>query len=207
MALGRFYVPLLPLLVLCLPFDWFTRHDKITWLCILLLFIISLQVHTDRWRVGSSNGVDSIGWLDQFSSQCTTLGQWIHKNTRADTVLATTAAGALSYYSKRQTIDLLGLTDTQIAQRPALGTRPGHQKSASFSYPLRRGANLLIYHPTMTINPPHPHPRLKDALARRGFQWYQLQVPDLTPEWWGVWALPQVFESYSESSQRDNNER
>ncbi len=67
----------------------------------------------------------------------------------ADTVISTTMAGAIAYYSRLFTIDQLGLTDREVARHGEL-TRPvrrGHAKRASPAYLSARGVNLVLHHP------------------------------------------------------------
>ena len=66
-----------------------------------------------------------------------------------DTVIATTMAGGIAYYSGLTTIDQLGLTDREVARHGVLAkpVRRGHTKRASTSYLASRGVNLVIHHP------------------------------------------------------------
>lgn len=68
--------------------------------------------------------------------------------------IATTAAGAIPYYSKLRTIDLLGLNDREIARNgdplreaPWYGLPTGHQRIARLEYVLARDVHLLLNHP------------------------------------------------------------
>lgn len=66
-----------------------------------------------------------------------------------DTVIATTMAGGIAYYSGLVTIDQLGLTDREVARHGEV-TKPvqrGHTKRASPSYLSSRGVNLVLHHP------------------------------------------------------------
>jgi hypothetical protein len=67
----------------------------------------------------------------------------------ADTVIATTMAGGIAYYSGLVTIDQLGLTDREVARHgvPATPIRRGHTKRASPAYLSTRGVNLVLHHP------------------------------------------------------------
>ncbi len=57
------------------------------------------------------------------------LGVHINKNTEKSTVVAVHAAGQIPYYSDRNTLDLLGKSDSYIAKLlPATKFRPGHNK-------------------------------------------------------------------------------
>ena len=66
-----------------------------------------------------------------------------------DTVIATTMAGGIAYYSGLITIDQLGLTDREVARHGVVAKpiRRGHLKRASTAYLASRGVNLVIHHP------------------------------------------------------------
>ncbi|AXK49652.1 hypothetical protein CRU87_09225 [Aliarcobacter trophiarum LMG 25534] len=57
------------------------------------------------------------------------LGVHINKNTDKDVIVAVHATGQIPYYSDRNTLDLLGKSDSHIAKLPpATKFRPGHNK-------------------------------------------------------------------------------
>ena len=156
---------------------------------LISLGVMSMYIHEDANRIGSRNGVDSIGWLRQFAEQCATTGQFIQQHTDPQVKLATTAAGALPFYAQRYTVDLLGLNDEWIAHHvPARGHRPGHTKSAPFRYPIDQKVDLLIYHPSFSKRASRPSSRMKRALNPFGYEWQSYQVPQLQPNWWNVWV-------------------
>jgi arabinofuranosyltransferase len=204
MALHRFMVPILPLLTLLTAvltvylFRMLPKsiHPRALSLCVLVLSVLTLGAHartehTRALKIGSEGGVDSIGWLKQFSVQCAHIGRWIHSNTPPDARLATTAAGTIAFYADRYTIDLLGLNDSWIAHNvPARGNRPGHTKSAPFRYPIDRGVTHLIYHPTLALKRPHPHHRYLKTLRPFGFRWETVHIPQMEPPWLGLWVRP-----------------
>ena len=73
-------------------------------------------------------------------------------------VIATTAAGAIPYYSNLRTVDMLGLDDPWIARHGRyLSSRPGHHRVATLGYLVGRGVNLVIGPPAMVNS---------DSLAR-----------------------------------------
>lgn len=47
-------------------------------------------------------------------------GEWLHDNLPADATIATTTIGAISYYSGVRVIDMLGLTDREVARHPRM---------------------------------------------------------------------------------------
>jgi arabinofuranosyltransferase len=68
-----------------------------------------------------------------------------------DTVISTTMAGGIAYYSGLVTIDQLGLTDREVARHGVLAkpVRRGHTRRASPAYLAGRGVNLVIHHPRL----------------------------------------------------------
>ena len=222
MAMHRFLVPLLPLCAVSvtpvlsslyrITSSKITSHISLRSELITIAFLViglaslgsnAWSQHQNANRIGSKQGVDSIGWLRQFSIQCAQVGRFISEHTDEQVKLATTAAGALPYYAQRHTIDLLGLNDAWIAHHvPARGHRPGHTKSAPFRYPLDQKVDYLVYHPTFAKNRPRAHRRYANALAPWRYEWRTYQVPDLTPSWWGVWVLKTTPKINLESSDR-----
>jgi arabinofuranosyltransferase len=66
----------------------------------------------------------------------------------SDLKIATTAAGAIPYYSDLRTVDMLGLNDEWVAMNGEYASdRPGHQKRATLAYLVSQGVNLVIGHP------------------------------------------------------------
>ncbi len=160
---------------------------------LITLTSMAFYIHQDANRIGSRNGVDSIGWLRQFSEQCAITGKFIREHTDPKIKLATTAAGALPFYAQRYTLDLLGLNDEWIAHHvPARGHRPGHTKSAPFKYPIDQKIDLLVYHPSFSHRASRPSSRMQRALQPFGYEWKSYQVPQLQPSWWSVWQKKDV---------------
>ncbi len=199
MALHRFLVPLLPLSAALCSRSLASLYRSLVstvsldqrWIkfsAIMILAASAVLIHRDANRIGSRGGVDSIGWLRQFSEQCAQTGRYINQHTPEASKLATTAAGALPFYAKRYTVDLLGLNDEWIAHHvPARGQRPGHTKAAPFRYPIDQGVDYLVYHPTFSLSQPKPSVRMQRVLSPHGYRWESYRVPGLSPPWWSVW--------------------
>jgi hypothetical protein len=65
-----------------------------------------------------------------------------------DVTIATTAAGAIPYYSMLPAVDMLGMNDAWVARNgEIIGPRPGHRRAATLAYLNERGVNLVIGHP------------------------------------------------------------
>jgi arabinofuranosyltransferase len=92
--------------------------------------------------------------------------------------IAVTAAGAIPYYSKLRTVDMLGLNDAWIARHGLrVKTQPGHERSAPFRYLQEKGVNLIIAHPlvaslTASVDPSR-------GVDLRTFRLFDAQLEDL----------------------------
>jgi len=63
-------------------------------------------------------------------------------------VIATTAVGAIPYFSGLPTVDMLGLTDPWVARHGIdVGVRPGHRRIATTTYLVSRNVNFVLGHP------------------------------------------------------------
>jgi len=84
-----------------------------------------------------------------------------------DVRIATTAAGALPYYARLETIDMLGLNDAWVARHGQMQqNRPGHQRIAPMAYLRRRHVHLLIGNPVVVhgTHPPYTREEWEDGL-------------------------------------------
>jgi hypothetical protein len=70
--------------------------------------------------------------------------------------LATTAAGAIPYYARVTSIDMLGLNDKYIARfGHYFGRAAGHERIASLAYLEQRKVNLIVSHPYVDLRTEH----------------------------------------------------
>ncbi len=91
--------------------------------------------------------------------------------------IATSAVGAISYYSGLEVVDMLGLNDRWVARYGVIsGVRPGHQRQATTSYLLSRGVNLVIGQPWL-VPADAAYPR-----ASRMEEVHRFRVPDAMPD-------------------------
>jgi len=136
-------------------------------------------------EVGSQDGIDSIGWLKQFVVQTSAIGRHLAATCPPDTLIATTAAGAIPFYSRMPTVDLLGLSDLYIAHEvPGTSARPGHRRAAPEAYVLKRHPHLLIWHPWTSAEPLIPSPAQVQYWRERGYAFRTVRVPGLEPPYW-----------------------
>jgi len=74
----------------------------------------------------------------------------------SDVFIATTAAGAIPFYSKLPTLDMLGLTDAQVAHEGELfEAQRNHTRIASIHILVERGVHLMLGQPWLR----RPHPK------------------------------------------------
>jgi arabinofuranosyltransferase len=76
------------------------------------------------------------------------LGKWVNENTPSDAVIAVNDAGALSYFGKRKTIDLLGLNNKAILFNPQLAAGLRFKLATMLEFMERENARYLIIFPS-----------------------------------------------------------
>jgi hypothetical protein len=151
----RLLVPVLPVFFILVVMS-FKKINRRTAVFILSLIIIAGSVNhaltyksDKKYRLYSIKELNGEIYNDNFGWMKTgiLLGKYF-KDKDEDITIATTAAGAIPYYSRLRTIDMHGLNDKHIALSvKAMSGRPGHQKLADFSYLEKQNVNLLIGHP------------------------------------------------------------
>ncbi len=147
----RFMVPIVPLL--CILFVQCIRvlNDKRVKMALALIPVLVSPVHAYTYH--TTLNIESIRQLHEhmYLDGWPEIGKELNKlfySKDNEVVIATTAAGAIPYYSRLTTIDMLGLNDKWIANNGIIiGTRPGHQKTAPINYFIKRNVNIVIGHP------------------------------------------------------------
>ncbi len=95
------------------------------------------------------------------------VGQFFGRSALPGESLATTAAGAIPYFSKLRCLDQLGLNDRFIARLPhAEGSGVGHRKMAPESYLARRKITYVIGHPRLYLKPKVEHLEPEEFFVR-----------------------------------------
>ncbi len=149
----RFFVPVMPGLFILLV-EWVSRlSGRAVKAALLGTILIGSWLHATTFV--AHNGLDSIAslkaHLDGPKENWVKVGKVLNNLFAGQTpevIIATTAAGAIPYYSQLTTIDMYGLNDAWIANNGlTLGTRPGHQKYAPYKYLLYSGVNLIVGYP------------------------------------------------------------
>jgi hypothetical protein len=142
---------------------------------------LSSFVHAATFHTDPDLRMDGIHQLGDFYGRYPD-GNWDRIGSAlarelADTgaVIAVSAAGAIPYYSRLESVDLWGLNDRTI---PTLGLvaayrRPGHLHRASFEYLRERGVNLIVGDPALLTLEQLRLPGLSAALR----EWAAMAMP------------------------------
>jgi arabinofuranosyltransferase len=150
----RFFVPVLPMLMAVVVWSISQLEGKMTkYVCIAVLLFgtISHQV-----LFFDFHGTDSIKKLHGiiYEEETNWKGIGIRLNelfsgVQDKVVIATSAAGAIPYYSGLNTIDMFGVNDKWIALNGDVTKhfKPGHHRSARLDYYFQTNVNLIIGHP------------------------------------------------------------
>ena len=92
-----------------------------------------------------------------------------HFRDNPDITISVLPAGAIPYFAKTRTIDMLGLNDPWVAKNgDFLSHRPGHQKISPLHYLNERCVNLVIDDPWLVR---------KDTAAARSYDCKKIYIP------------------------------
>ena len=151
----RFIVPIMPLIFITLvAIIQFSGNTKIRYALSFLVLIGSIHHYL---TFDTTRGIETIsqlyGHINNNNENWDTIGK-VFKTLFAEgkppVKIATTAAGAIPYYSQLPTIDMHGINDKWIARNfPVIKPRPGHQKQADLDYLIHQKVNLVIGHPQL----------------------------------------------------------
>jgi len=151
----RFLVPVLPLLFVSVVWLLFTviPYPSIRFVGIAVILWGTIH-HAQTFSFNTEDRIeptdDLRGHLYDEDKNWTGIGKTLGERFHFDTTItiATTAAGAIPYYSRMHAVDMLGLNDPWIAHNGVVvSTIPGHQRLAPLSYLVSQKVNLIISHP------------------------------------------------------------
>jgi hypothetical protein len=123
MAYGRFFLPILPIVIL-LSFAILSflksysqkRNSKPIWQFsftgAIVIFLLLNVYQTNK----AIQNKEIYPYLVMNSSRLAQLGKWLKQNYPEETVIALRRQGAIPYHSKMKSIDILGLTEREIAK-------------------------------------------------------------------------------------------
>lgn len=151
----RFFVPILPIFFITIVWILFELvNQKEVRIALISLIFLGSIFHFLTFRYDKKYGIESV---KQLKAHLYDPNQdWIGVGKKLKDIfkknqnilIATTAAGAVPYYSDLRTLDMYGLNDKLIAkEKQTISKRPGHQKIASINYLYKKNVNLLIGEP------------------------------------------------------------
>ena len=146
-SLFRFLLPVMPVLTLLFAQAWSAVRTSVRpgvrWVCpvILLLGFAFCHVLT-YWTQAEFYLADQ-----RLAAAWSKVGRWIDRETPRHTVIATIVPGALGYFGRRPTIDMLGLTDRQVATERYVFPDAVHGHARfNTDYIFEREPDVVIYH-------------------------------------------------------------
>ncbi len=150
----RMFVPVLPILAVWIAGVLAELRPRVVAAALAAGLVASSAVH--RLTYGFEIEMESVPMLHAYVAD-PDIG-WIgvgrvlgreFGEVRDSVLFATTAAGAIPFYSGLPTLDMHGLMDRWIARHGAVrdSKKPGHQRFAPLGYLERRGVNFVLGHP------------------------------------------------------------
>jgi hypothetical protein len=171
----RLFVPMLPLAFTLLGWLLFRRLRPAWVRAVLAGAVVAGSIHHTLSFGSVRHGVESVWLLENHlrpdRERWARIGQRLGSlfpPQSADVAIATSAAGAIPYYSGLRTVDMLGLNDRWVARHGrVMGSRPGHRRIATVDYLLERRVNLIIGHPWVVGTSATPDLRSPGALLSK----------------------------------------
>ena len=171
--------------------QWIVRGSVLALALAFLVVYTRLQASVSRYAMTNHSyiGTDSIGYLKMASKQWEIVGRWIRQDAGdRKAVVAVSAAGAIAYFSKLPTLDLLGLNDPVIPKAGVkFGNRPGHTRGSDWNYILLWEPDYFIGHPEID---PEPKKMMQMDAAFMGMFGYErrvVKIPGLDPPYFSFW--------------------
>ena len=153
----RFLVPAIPFLAVLAIAGMdrlfsYREGDLSRFRVLLFSVILAIPLH------GTFRG-ETIRFLeedrDRIELHWKVIGRWLAETASPGESIAVTTAGAIPYYSRLETIDMLGITDRHIARRemPEMGSGlAGHEKH-DMAYVLSRKPTYILHYPFLLPEP------------------------------------------------------
>ncbi len=155
----RFFVPVFPFIILL--FVWASSlWVRFLWISVLsAVLMVAGSMYHQRTYADTADPEIAIAPLWQYDGSLTredtdwklsglALGKAFAPNSGV--TIGVTPAGAIPYYSRLHSVDMLGINDPWVARHGIItGATPGHQRIAPMSYLVRRNVNLVVAHPVI----------------------------------------------------------
>lgn len=154
----RQWVPVLPLLYILLVALLRTITDQVLRLALVAMLLLFSLTHGmtyfGRQGIQSVPELNAHVYTEGFDRSWKLVGEKFHElftDEENPVMMSTTAAGAIPYYSRLPTVDMLGLNDRWTALNGMdIHAFAGHGRYSTLDYLLERGVNLMVGHPKTT---------------------------------------------------------
>lgn len=138
----RFFTPVLPLMCLLAAVAAENPAERRRTVLVTVLVVVF-----NLLQIRYSGSIHDHILEDTVAIDGKEAGVWLREHVPSDCVLATNTAGSVPYYSKLQTIDMLGLNDEHIAHRqiPWIGTGPAGHEKGDGAYVLSQKPDIIQF--------------------------------------------------------------
>lgn len=214
MAMGRFFVPVMPLVAFFAQeglreavgaFPYLRRRGFGTsrppracplrtrlafglgLLVVLAGALNSVHLHRINQEMPYlRSGMETIAYLHKFAADRLIVGRWMREHLPPDTYYSVGGAGASVYASRLKALDVFGLTNEWVAHnvKAGPGGRPGHAKAAPLSYVLSEKPDLLCHAGHHQDWLFRPSRADASAWRARGYTWVCLSPQGLRPQFY-----------------------
>jgi len=142
----RFLLPVVPAFFLSIGSAWSAMMADVRWKARLpALTGLALALGASNFLAYRAVNKGYRGDME-LAAAWRKVGLWLHENTAQDAVIATPVPGAMGYFSKRTTIDMLGLTDRVVATRGRIYASGAHGHARYHTdYIFDRNPDLVVY--------------------------------------------------------------
>lgn len=185
----RMLVPVLPLGILLMM--WAASRAFATWRAALVLTLVCTfgsVSHAQFFpRYVKPPGIGTIGGLASSVDEATpsswaSIGRKLGRDLSSwETTIAVSPAGAIPYFSRQRTIDVLGLNDAWVSRHGVVRKKctvcQSHSRLATIRYLLDREVNLMFAHP-LVVTPESPK-RSQQSVVAEMFYWEDLDLENL----------------------------
>jgi arabinofuranosyltransferase len=151
MAFGRFFLPILPIVLILffsllgiLKSNLHKANLKLLWNFLYTIAIVALAGLNLFQTHKTLTNKDIYPYLVMNSSQLTRIGKWLKQNFPPETVITLRRQGAIPYYSKMKSIDILGLTEKEIARTIYYEKDAFKENEINAEYVLNQRPDVLI---------------------------------------------------------------
>ncbi len=183
----RLIVPVLPMLAILIAWVTMVRiGNRAIQLALVLLVLCGSAYHAMTFTWNANLNLESVRVLRErlTKEHWSDIGQILGEVFRgkANVSIATAGAGAIGYYSRLPTVDVLGRNDRGVGRHgPVVSNHPGHQRRATLRYLCQRKVNFLIHGAHRLEATPDAKHDLTASQMHQMWRWLVVFQPEEVP--------------------------